>query len=130
MSTALEQRDAAREAAAHLAAKLKEAKKINARQDAIYAACLAVNARTFKRSEDGESIYDGNGKRVARMSRNLKNWKANARLFVASPDLLTTLRAIVADADKRPGGDNPMQEISRDVLCDARLLLAKLEKPS
>lgn len=53
---------------------------------------------------------------------------SNARAALAALDAPEkALRAIIADADKRPGGDNPLQEISRGVLCDARLLLIKLE---
>lgn len=37
--------------------------------------------------------------------------------------LIEALRAIIRDADQRPGGDSHYQEISRDVLCDARRAL-------
>lgn len=44
------------------------------------------------------------------------------------PSVVSALRAIIAAADQRPGGDTHLQEIPKGVICDARLALAAFDK--
>lgn len=44
------------------------------------------------------------------------------------PSVVSALRAIVAAADTRPGGDTGLQEIPKDLICDARRALVLFDQ--
>lgn len=75
---------------------------------------------TFTRAPQGQSIYDANGKRVARMAMNRKTWREDANLLCAAPELRSALERVVELLD-----NDGYSDATHTCIRDARQAIAK-----